>query len=133
MAKSGKNLLSTPNKVLESPYGTYEDVKLNMENYDNIIKNIRASDSSIIEVFVTELEGLLSILRAQEMSFASLLGCADANTAMKILNNKIDRWNSLGGSVLLDLETRDAVLDLVIARIDDAVVIRLLQNYIERH
>jgi hypothetical protein len=67
------------------------------------------------------------------MSFASLLGCNDANSAMKILNSKIDRWNSLGGSVLLDLETRDAVLDLVIARIDDAAVIRLLQNYIERH
>ncbi len=133
MARSGKNLLSTPNKVLESPYGTYEDVKRNMENYDNIISNIRASDSSIIEAFVIELEGLLSILRAQELSFASLLGCNDANSAMKILNNKIDRWNSLGGSVLLDLETRDAVLDLVIARIDDASVIRLLQNYIERH
>ena len=128
---SKSNLISQ--QVLESPYGTFEDVEYNLKRYDNLINGIKSQGSIIITELTNELQELLVVLQSQESSFYNLMGTSDSEKAMSVLNQKIEDWNKGGANLLLEKKTVDDVFDMMIEQIDDAAVIRLLQNYISRH
>jgi hypothetical protein len=54
------NLISQ--QVLESPYGTFEDVEYNLKRYDNLINGIKSSGSAIVTELTSELQELLIVL-----------------------------------------------------------------------
>ena len=115
---SKSNLISQ--QVLESPYGTFEDVEYNLKRYDNLINGIKSQGSVIITELTNELQELLVVLQSQESSFYNLMGTSDSEKAMSVLNQKIEDWNKGGANLLLEKKTVDDVFDMMIEQIDDA-------------
>lgn len=109
-------------------YATMDAVRENVERYDNLIAGIKNPESDIFFLLTMRMERLYDTLVKQEEEFYRSMNIPGGRAnGIKVLQSKIDHWNSVA-NVMLDKNTIDGVFEIVVNRVDTAAIVDFLNS-----